>query len=112
MGCDKMTRHAIWAAVIVLAACQQPIPDQTAPIVDPLPPVPVEGALEERQPDLCHAADYKGYLGQPGTVIPTLGITRAFRVVEWRGIEPQEYNAQRVVFRLDQMGNIFNVDCG
>jgi hypothetical protein len=32
--------------------------------------------------------------------------------VEFRGIEPQEYNPQRIVFRLDQFGNVYNIDCG
>ena len=51
-------------------------------------------------------------VGQPGAVIPTLGITKELRVVEFRGIEPQEYDSLRIVFRLDQSGNIYNIDCG
>lgn len=76
--------------------------------------MPTEGiaGLEERQPDLCKAKDYVAYLGQPGTVIQTLGITRNYRVVEYRGIEPQEYDPLRLVFRLDASGNIYNIDCG
>ncbi len=99
-----------------LAACG-PRPEDLPPEdVTPAPfmtaPVSQLGALEERAPDTCHAADYVSALGQPGTIIPTLGITRPVNVVEWRGIEPQEYNAQRIVFRLDAKGNIFNIDCG
>ncbi len=75
-------------------------------------PTVTEGALEQREPDTCHAADYVSALGQPGSVIPTLGISRPINVVEWRGLEPQEYNPQRIVFRLDQTGKIFNIDCG
>lgn len=91
----------------------QPVPPVAAPVA-PLPPVPTEGiaGLEERQPDLCKAKDYVSYLGQPGSVIPTLAIAREYRVVEYRGIEPQEYNPQRIVFRLDGSGNIYNIDCG
>ena len=44
--------------------------------------------------------------------IPVLGITRQYRVVEYRGIEPQEYDPLRIVFRLDAAGNIQAVDCG
>jgi hypothetical protein len=108
---------AIAGAVLMLAGCQgaqtediqanampMPAPHLTAPVT--------EGALEQREPDTCHAADYVTALGQPGSVIPTLGITRPVNIVEWRGLEPQEYNSQRVVFRLDASGNIFNIDCG
>lgn len=80
------------------------MPHLTAPVTG--------GALEQREPDTCHAVDYVSALGQPGSVIPNLGISRPINVVEWRGIEPQEYNPQRIVFRLDQAGNIFNIDCG
>jgi hypothetical protein len=75
-------------------------------------PTPAPAGLESREPDLCHAIDYVPYLSQPGTVIATLGITRPYRVVQWRGIEPQDYDAGRIVFRLDAAGNIFNIDCG
>ncbi|MBD3786813.1 MAG: hypothetical protein IE922_07550 [Sphingomonadales bacterium] len=106
----------IAGTALVLAACQSepevapaplepvPLPHLTAPVTD--------GALEQREPDTCRAVEYVSALGQPGSVIPSLGISRPVNVVEWRGIEPQEYNPQRIVFRLDQAGNIFNIDCG
>lgn len=107
-----MKRIFAIAAVILMTACQ-PVPQDTAPLSEPIAPLPPGGTLlEERQPDLCHAVDYVPYLGQPASVVPTLGLTRPYRVVEWRGIEPQEYQANRIVFRLDQYGNIFNIDCG
>ncbi|AOZ70463.1 hypothetical protein LPB142_14905 [Rhodobacter xanthinilyticus] len=105
----------IAAAALSLAACQSPVedtPPQPLPTPHMTPAVTQTGPLEQREPDTCHAADHIGVLGQPASVIPTLGITRAINVVEWRGIEPQEYNPQRVVFRLDAAGNIFNIDCG
>lgn len=103
-------------AALALGACtagtddtpaeeQPPVPHMTAPVFQ-------TGVLENRSPDTCHAIDYVSALGQPGSIIPTLGITRPVNVIEWRGIEPQEYNSQRIVFRLDQKGNIFNIDCG
>lgn len=102
---------------VVLAGCAPvpaPVPAPAPVAVAPVTPVPTEGiaGVEERQPDLCHAKDYVAYLGQPGSVIPSLAITRDHRVVEFRGIEPQEYNPQRIVFRLDASGNIYNIDCG
>ena len=96
----------------VPAPVQAPPP---LPVVQPVEAViPVSGVagLEERQPDLCGAKTYTSYLGQPGGVIPTIGITKTFRVVEYRGIEPQEYVPNRIVFRLDAGGNIYNIDCG
>ncbi|MCE5973452.1 hypothetical protein LZA78_08170 [Sinirhodobacter sp. WL0062] len=103
------------AAALTLAACQSE-PIEEAPPVMPAPymtpAVTQTGGLEQREPDTCHAIDYVSALGQPGAIIPTLGITRPVNVIEWRGIEPQEYNPQRIVFRLDAVGNIFNIDCG
>lgn len=107
-------------AAVALAGCM-PVPSQPpapAPMpvaaVQPIAPLPTEGiaGLEERQPDLCGAKQYVPHLSQPASVIPTLGITKEYRVVEFRGIEPQEYNPQRIVFRLDAGGNIYNIDCG
>lgn len=102
-----------------LAACAPmpapaPVPAPMPVAVAPVQPLPTAGisGLEERQPDLCHAKTYVPYLGQPGSVIGTLGITRDYRVVEFRGIEPQEYDPLRIVFRLDASGNIYNIDCG
>lgn len=118
-----MTRSVILLPLLVstalLSACMpapQPAPMPVAPVVQPapLPVAPVAGVsgLESREPDLCHAKDYVPYLSQPASVIPQLGISKPYRVVEYRGIEPQDYDPQRVVFRLDAAGNIYNVDCG
>ncbi|WP_199258786.1 hypothetical protein [Paracoccus binzhouensis] len=112
-----MTRALIaLLALAPLAACApayQTAPEPV-PAVAPLPPVPVANVsgLESREPDACHAKDYVSALGQPGTIIPSLGVTRDYRVVEYRGIEPQEYDPLRIVFRLDAAGNIYNIDCG
>ncbi|MDS9466949.1 hypothetical protein RGQ15_05070 [Paracoccus sp. MBLB3053] len=103
------------AALAPLAACAPSTPaPQTMPVVDPVPMVPVAGVsgLESREPDACKAKSYVSALGQPGSIIPSLGVTRDYRVVEFRGIEPQEYDPLRIVFRLDASGNIYNIDCG
>ena len=76
------------AAVAMLAGCfgggATEVPVQPAGI-EPLPTMADDG-LAERKPDLCKASTYANYVGQPGAVIPTLGITKEFRVVEFRGI--------------------------
>ena len=86
-------------------------------VVAPMPevaPPPITGVagLQSREPDACHAANYRSAIGQPASVIPTLGITRQYRVAEYRGIEPEEYNALRIAFQLDAAGNIAAVTCG
>lgn len=107
---------AIAVAAVLLAGCQSTVEDtdpaEPVPVPYMTPPVSQDGALEQREPDLCGARNYVSALGQPSSVIPTLGVSGPISVVEWRGIEPQEYNPKRVVFRLDQLGNIFNIDCG
>lgn len=109
------------AATALASGCMAPAP-MPAPVPEPalvayVPPAPepVAGVagLTERKPDLCGATkNHASAVGQPGSVIPTLGITKEYRVVEYRGIEPQEYDPNRIVFRLDAAGVITNVDCG
>ncbi|WP_234854947.1 MULTISPECIES: hypothetical protein [Paracoccus] len=108
-------------AAALVSGCMAPAP-APMPIPEPAPvayvppaPQPVLGVagLTERKPDLCGAnKNHASAVGQPGSVIPTLGITKDYRVVEYRGIEPQEYDPNRIVFRLDAAGIITNVDCG
>lgn len=111
-----MTRLTALALSALLAGCAVALPPPTA-VVDPAPvvvPPPVAGVagLQSREPDVCKSGPYRSAIGQPGSAIPTLGVTRQYRVVEYRGIEPQEYDPQRIVFRLDAAGNIQAVDCG
>lgn len=114
---DKMTMTKLVAplvAVLALSACMAPPVEETPvqpPGIEPLPTAYDDG-LKERKPDLCKASTYSAQIGQPGSVIPTLGISRSYRVVEYRGIEPQEYDPNRIVFRLDSTGNISGIDCG
>lgn len=92
-----------------------PQPVTPIPVSDPVPvPTPASGisGLEERKPDLCGAAKISDAVGKPSSVIPSLGLTRDYRIVEYRGIEAQVYVPNRVVFRLDQAGTITSIDCG
>lgn len=111
------------ATVALTSGCMAPAPMPVpVPVPEPAPvayappaPEPALGVsgLTERKPDLCGARrDHASAIGQPGSVIPTLGIAKDYRVVEYRGIEPQEYDPNRIVFRLDAAGIITNVDCG
>lgn len=109
---------AIALGVALLAGCQtttskDPAPAQpAAPAPYMTPKLSQDGIFENREPDTCHAANFKSALGQPSSIISTLGLKQPISVVEWRGIEPPEYNPERIVFRLDQSGKIFNIDCG
>lgn len=106
-------------AVAVLAGCmpaprQAPMPVQPIappPIIDPVATTGIAG-LQEREPDLCGTQKYTQHLSQPGSMIPTMGIPGDYMVIEFRGIEPQDYNPKRVIFRLDAAGNINQIDCG
>lgn len=109
-ACAPATNDSNWAAVADPAAAAA-APAVVAPTAAAVPVTQISG-LQERAPDACKGSTYVPYLGQPGSLIPTMGITREYRVVQWRGIEPQEYNPLRIVFRLDAAGNIYNIDCG
>ncbi|MEE2862365.1 MAG: hypothetical protein VYB46_16380 [Pseudomonadota bacterium] len=90
-----------------------PTPAPTIPVAAPAP-APVDGisGLTEREPDLCGARTHAAAVGQPSSAIAGLGLTKTYRVVEYRGIEPQDYDPNRIVFRLDAAGIITKVDCG
>lgn len=115
-------KKAVFAfiATFGLAGCvQMPMsgpaqaPDAIIPVGQIIEPRVGIAGLTTREPTLfCKAETYSGYIGQPGNVIPTLGITRAYRVVEFRGLNPQDYDPNRILFNLDAMGNISKVDCG
>lgn len=86
-------------------------PVAVTPASVPPPAAGITG-LTEREPDLCGAKSYARSIGQPASAITSLGLTKTFRVVEYRGIEPQVYDPNRIVFRLDAAGTITQIDCG
>ncbi|MBY6050023.1 hypothetical protein KUV47_19065 [Vannielia litorea] len=94
-----------------LAACQPPVED-LPPSDDPLQDN-ADSGLVEREPDICGASTYRtAAIGQPSSVIPTLGVTRQIRVIPHGGIVTQEYNPYRMNFYLDPAGLITRVTCG
>ncbi len=99
------------AALLALTACVPTEPTEPQQPGDLLTDDPGT-VLVEREPDLCHAADYQVYVGQPGSIVSTLGITRTYRVIGYGQIFTQEYNAGRLNFRLNPSGQIVVVDCG
>lgn len=106
------------AAALLLAGCMPP-PPQTPAYEQPISQMPVEpqpiagvSGLEERKPDLCGAEDFAQYVSQPASVIPTIGLSKEYRVVEYRGIGSQDYDPNRIVFQLDATGNIASIGCG
>ena len=95
--------------LLALGACQ--------PAVDPIEEAPgqetPDSGLVEREPDICGAAAYRERaVGQPQSIIPSLGVTREIRVIPQGGIVTQEYNPYRMNFYLDGSGNIARVTCG
>ncbi|SIO32339.1 I78 family peptidase inhibitor [Vannielia litorea] len=94
-----------------LAACQPPL--ETPPIDDSPLQDNSDSGLVEREPDICGAAAYRERaVGQPSSVIPTLGVTRQIRVIPHGGIVTQEYSPYRMNFYLDGSGLITRVSCG
>lgn len=101
------------AATFALVGCAPaPAPAPVAPVIQPAVPMPAVSGLEERKPDLCRAKDYTSAVGQPASAVAAMGITRTYRIAEFRGIDPQDYDPNRIVFRLDQAGLVQSIDCG
>ncbi len=101
--------------VLALAACEPLPPDNPPPgAAQPgdLTARPGNGGLVEREPDLCKAADFQQVVGQPGTIVATLGITRPLRVIKHGDIITQEYNPARINFWLGPSGRIQRITCG
>lgn len=103
-------------ALFLLAAACVPVDETgtngTGPQPGDLIGGPSGGGLVEREPDLCQAAQFQQYLGQPGTIVPSLGITRVYRVIEFGAIYSQEYNPSRINFWLSPTGTIARIGCG
>lgn len=110
---DPSAYGAPAASAVPMDPWANPVPTPVAaPVGDAPPPATGIAGLTERQPDLCGAKAYASAVGQPGSSIPGLGVTKTYRVVEYRGIEPQQYDPNRIVFRLDASGTITTIDCG
>lgn len=92
------------------APAQPPVPVQ--PSYGPVDTPGSNSRLQERQPDLCQASSFAHVVGQPSSAVAGLGISRPYRIVEFRGIEAQQYQPERVNFHLDQQGLVSRVDCG
>lgn len=110
-----MTYRILAGALFLLSACVAPegsnTPGNSAQPGD-LIPGKSDGGLIEREPDLCDAANYQQYVGQAGTIVPSLSITRPYRVIRHGDIFTQEYNAGRLNFWLTPSGSISRVVCG
>lgn len=110
-----MNYRILAGAFLLLAACVPP--DDTTERPGDLQPgdlisQPGKDGLVEREPDLCKAADYQQYVGQAGSIVPSLGISRTYRVIRHGDIFTQEYNAGRLNFWLTPSGTIERVVCG
>lgn len=92
-----------------LAACQPVADERTgAPVQER-----AESGLQEREPDICGASRYRdAAIGQPRSVIATLGVTRQIRVIPHGAIVTQEYDPYRMNFYLDRAGLVSRLTCG
>lgn len=84
--------------VLTLGACVQPpeAPQQ------PVPPVAA---------DLCKAADYKGLVGQPKSVLATMLLPARTRVIGPDDAVTADYRADRLNIEIGASGRIENVSC-
>lgn len=112
-----LTSACVMQSPVAFPQAQPPVQMAEVPYNPPIgglapQPASAGSGLQERQPDLCGAKNYSRYIGQPGSLVPGLGLDKPYRVVEFGGFEPQNYDPNRIVFRLDPAGNIQKIDCG
>jgi hypothetical protein len=77
------------------------------PGCDLMAPAPEEPAV-----DLCHAATFQPYVGQPVSVLLDFVVPEPFRVIRPGDAVTEDYSAQRLNIRLDGADRINAVDCG
>ncbi len=108
-----LTRFAL--ILPLLAACASaPAPVvQAVPGLDPVTGAPVDltPGFDDREPDVCHASEVAGLVGQPGVAMRT-ATTRPYRIVPLGSLVTQEYISGRIDVYLDANGNIARITCG
>lgn len=88
-------RHLVPLLVLALAGCDMLAPEPEGPAVD-----------------LCHAATFQPYVGQPVTVLLDFVVPEPFRVIRPGDPVTEDYSPQRLNIWLDDAERITAVDCG
>lgn len=89
-------------SILTLAACEVPV----------APPAGDTGAGPSLPaPDLCHAADYKGLVGQPRSVLTTMLLPAGARVIGPDDAVTADFRADRVNIEIGASGRIERVGC-
>lgn len=76
-------------------------------------PTGLSGALNNKEPDTCKAADYLHLVGMTETDVAAAAIDRPTRMVTPNSIvDQEEYDSFRINFHTDATGRIFRITCG
>jgi hypothetical protein len=91
-----------------LAACA-PEPEPV-PLYDPT--IDVTPGLNDKEPDICHAANFSYYVGKPVAELQTAVADKPLLVLAPGSLGSQEYNSARINAFVDETGNVYRLSCG
>lgn len=94
--------------MLVLAACA-PKPEPM-PVRDPN--VDVTPGLNEREPDTCHAALYRWFVGKPVAEFQAAAVGKTLAVITPTSLGSQEYDSTRINAYTDTAGLVTRLSCG
>ena len=98
----------IFALFLGLSACA-PAP-APAPVFDPS--VDVTPGLNDKEPDTCHAARYRFFVGKPPAELQAVLDGKPMVVMGPGSLGSQEYSSARINAFVDEAGMIYRLSCG
>ena len=101
-------------AALALVACEAPTggsvpPSDAPPVLGGDMPAPV---LPSPADDTCGASGLVSYIGQDASVLDAARVANPIRVIRPGDAVTMDFNAQRLNFELDELGEVERIRCG
>lgn len=96
-----MTRRAVIALALTLAACMPDAPPDKAP---PPPPEPTT--------DACGASELQSLVGGPASVLETMKFGKQVRIIRPGMAVTMDYREDRLNIEIDKRETITRIACG
>jgi hypothetical protein len=97
-------------AVLMLALVACAPKPEPVPVRDPN--VDVTPGLNEREPDTCHAALYRWFVGKPVAEFQAAASGKNLTVITPISLGSQEYDSSRINAFTDNAGLVTRLSCG